>query len=87
MRKKTGGRKAGTPNKNTMDLFAKCEAMGIDVFEEMLKVIHDSDTKPQRRDWMLDRVSQYLYPKRKQIEVDSADEGFTIIVKDYTSKS
>lgn len=59
---KTGGRKAGTPNKLTQDLFKICEEEGIDIFRAMVKKAAEGDL------FMMKEVAQYLYPKRKAME-------------------
>lgn len=63
--KKVGGRKAGTPDKRR-DLFAKCEAKGIDVFDEMLEIALTT-IDPGVRFNMLRDISGYLYAKKKEI--------------------
>lgn len=62
---KTGGRKAGTPNKKT-DLFAVCAAKGIHVFEEMLSIAMTT-TSPHDRFNMLKEIAPYLYAKKKEV--------------------
>lgn len=58
-----GGRPKGAKNKKT-DLHAKCEAIGLDVFERMLEIAKaEPDTKKQ---WpKLVQLAQYLYAKPK----------------------
>lgn len=82
-----GGRGKGTPNKDTLDLYAKCEALKIDPFDELLKMAADKGLKEELRLKALTEVSQYLYSKRKAIELSNKeDQGFTIIIKDYDAK-
>lgn len=64
---KTGGRKAGTPNRNTTDLMAKCEARGVDVFDLLLEYVTEPCDMHVRLS-ALKELAQYLYPKRKAIE-------------------
>ncbi len=66
-RPKGAGRKAGTPNKATQSLFEKCESMGIDPFQALLEICGDPDI--QIRLSALKEVCQYLYAKRKALEV------------------
>jgi hypothetical protein len=66
--KKFGGRQKGTPNKPTTDLFEICRAKGINVFEAMLDqipLIQD----PFAKLTALEKIDQYLYSKRKALEV------------------
>ncbi len=60
------GRKKGTPNKDTANLFALCEARGINVFEELLNIAADPTHEMQFS--ALRTAAEYLYPKRKAIE-------------------
>lgn len=82
------GRRAGTPNKKTLDLFAKCEALGIDPFEELLKIASPLNENPDHRLQALKEVCQYLYPKRKAMEVSgSLNTSISSIVDDLSTKS
>lgn len=65
-----GGRKKGTKNKRT-DLFAKCERVGLDVFERLLTLALEArDTKGE---WTkLSKLAEYLYSKPKE-ESDISD--------------
>ena len=80
------GRKAGTPNKATQDLFAICEKHGVNVFESMVILAVQAE-EPKEKFQRLETIAKYLYPQRKAVEV-SADEnsGFKIIVEDYRTK-
>jgi len=83
---KSGGRVKGTPNKSTQDLFDICEKHNCNVFESMviLAVQEPDESKKFER---LREIAQYLYPKRKAIEVSSEDDrGFVIKIEDYGSK-
>jgi hypothetical protein len=59
-------RKKGTPNKDTANLFALCDAKGINVFERLLDIAADSEHEFNFA--ALRTASEYLYPKRKAIE-------------------
>lgn len=79
------GRKLGTPNKNTMDLMAKCEEMGVDVFAELLKyLIHPCDEVIRLK--AIDIAAKYLYPTRKAIEIEGKIEHIEVIIHDYTAR-
>lgn len=79
------GRKKGTPNRKTEDLMAKCEAKGIDVFEALLEYVTEPSTMELRLS-ALKELCQYLYPKRKALEVSGSMDAIEVIIKDYTSK-
>lgn len=66
-RHEAAGRKKGTPNKRTQSLIEKCEAKGIDLFESMLEIAIEMK-EPTKKFDMMERISQYVYPKRKAIE-------------------
>lgn len=63
-----GGRQKGTPNKDTQDLLEKCRKCGIDVFEAMLDIAMNGPTL-ELRGAMLKECAQYLYPKRRAVEM------------------
>lgn len=65
--KRVGGRKPGTPNKNSLDLHAKCEAKGIDPFEKLLEYL-EFPGEPNIRLQAIKEICKYLYPQRKAIE-------------------
>lgn len=83
--KKVGGRVAGKPNKSTQSLMEKCEAKGVDVFELMLEYATEP-CEPALRFQALKELCQYLYPKRKALEVTGEIEAITVNVYDYTTK-
>lgn len=62
------GRKIGTPNQPTTDLFEICRRQGIDVFEEMVTIAANMKD-PAARFSCWKEVAQYLYPKRRALEV------------------
>lgn len=82
---KTGGRTKGVPNKNTLDLVAKCEEMNVDVFGELLKYLI-FPCEPEMRLQAIKIAMPYLHAQRKAVEVTGSLEGITINVHDYTSK-
>lgn len=81
------GRKKGTLNRNTQDLMAKCEARGVDPFDVLLEYIVHPSTMELRLS-AVKEICQYLYPKRKALEITGVDgtSGIEVIVRDYTSK-
>lgn len=71
---KTGGRKKGTPNKINSEISERIRASGIDPLNVMLDLLHESD--PQLRFSAAKELIQYVYPKRKAIEiVESPDNS------------
>jgi len=77
-------RPKGSPNRKTLALEELCDQMGIHPFVEMLKALTVTD-EPRERFRMAAEIAQYLYPKRKAVELSaSEDKGFIITVKDYT---
>jgi len=82
--KKYGGRRAGTPNKKTVDLMNLARKLGVDPFEILLlvakgswkKLGYESDQITlANRLWAAAEAAQYLYPKRKSVEHSGKDGG------------
>ena len=68
-RKKTGGRKKGTPNKKTLEFEAKLNELGFDAITqavELFKKTEDDGVKAN----ILNNFFKYLYPQRKAIDLD-----------------
>lgn len=63
---KTGGRKAGTPNKRR-SIEEVCQELGLDPFREMGRIA--SDVADPNRFQALKELAQYLEPKRKAVEL------------------
>jgi len=85
---KLGGRQKGTPNKDTQALFDICAKHGVNVFEGMV-MIAAQDPDPDRKFEKLEKIAQYLYPKRKAIEATLDPEGgggFVIKIENYSQK-
>ena len=70
---KTGGRKAGTPNKQTAEITAKLEALGCDPLEGMARLAMDQANPPELRGRMFAELAQYVAPKRRAVEVTEPD--------------
>lgn len=80
---KTGGRKAGTPNKRTKAL-AACEAAGLDPFAYLVSVVKDVAEKTETRLKAASELCEYLEPKLSRQELKATDEdgevrGFILI--------
>lgn len=83
---KSGGRQKGQPNRKTQELIDRAEEMGLDIFEEMLKSLQMEQDNKARFD-MAKEIAQYLYPKRKALEVTGeAGEAISIVIKDFSRK-
>jgi hypothetical protein len=79
-------RPKGVPNRKTQALIDICEEFGLNPFVEMIMNYKELESPRERFD-AAEKLAQYIYPKRKAIEVSTdEDKGFTIVVKDYTSK-
>ncbi|MEI7658898.1 MAG: hypothetical protein WCK33_12625 [Phycisphaerae bacterium] len=57
---KTGGRTKGTPNKRTVEVMEKLEALGCDPIEGMARLAMDTSNPPELRGRMLSELAQYL---------------------------
>lgn len=62
------GRAAGVPNRATQTLMEKCETKGLDIFEAMIEIAMLTTDKPKKFS-MLKDLAEYIYPKRKALEV------------------
>jgi len=67
---KTGGRKAGTPNKRTQDIADRLGAMGCDPIEGMALLAMDEKNSPELRGRMFSELAQYVAPKRKAVALE-----------------
>jgi hypothetical protein len=76
---KTGGRKKGTPNKATLTVAEKLEALGCDPIEGMARIAMDEKNSPETRGRYYSELAQYLYPKRKPVDL-SSDQSAVINV-------
>lgn len=76
--KKTGGRKAGVPNKRTQELAERLEILGCDPIEGMAQIAMDAKNPPELRGRMYAELAAYLFPKRKATEV-KIDDGPRVI--------
>lgn len=65
-RKKTGGRKKGTVNKRTADITERLE--GEDIVGSLLNIAKTTDDEVLRASIYKD-LMQYVYPKRKAVEM------------------
>lgn len=79
--RKTGGRKAGTPNKRSQEVAEKLEHMGVDPIERLALIAEMAEQDAQMAENPKDRLphlqlakdchkelAQYVAPKRKAVE-------------------
>jgi hypothetical protein len=72
--RKTGGRVAGTPNKRTVEVMERLEALDCDPIEGMARIAMDEANPSELRGRMFAELAQYVAPKRKAVE-HSAEDG------------
>ena len=73
--KKTGGRVKGTPNKTTLAVAERLEAIGCDPIEGMARIAMDINTPIDVRAKLYSELAQYIAPKRKAIEHSGEARG------------
>jgi hypothetical protein len=73
--RKTGGRVKGTPNKGTVAVAERLEAMGCDPIEGMARIAMDITTPIEVRAKLYSELAQYIAPKRKAIEYSGESAG------------
>lgn len=82
-----GGRPKGAKNKRSADLHAKCEKVGLDVFERMLEICLAK--QGTNEEWSkLRELAVYLYARPKEVEL-SADQvrGYLEAVANDSTRS
>jgi hypothetical protein len=67
--RKTGGRAAGTPNRQTREVNDILESLGCNPIEGMARIAMDRKHSPQLRGRMFAELAQYIYPRRKALEL------------------
>lgn len=78
---KTGGRVRGTPNRKTELLANKLARLGCDPIEGLARIALDPQTKVEIKVRCLSELAQYVYPKRKAVDVglpDASDFNLTV---------
>jgi hypothetical protein len=66
---KTGGRKAGTPNRKTQEIGELLESLGHNPIEAMVQIATGPNASLELRGRMNAELAHYVYPKRKAVEV------------------
>lgn len=77
---KTGGRKKGTPNRATLTLKEKLDAMGCDPLIELAKIAMNEKNPIEIRVRCLSEIAPYVYPKRKPIDMSSDQPSVTNVI-------
>lgn len=65
---KTGGRKAGTPNRVTAQRAAEIAASGLTPLDYMLAVLRDDAAEVARRDDMAKAAAPYCHPRLAAVD-------------------
>ncbi len=68
---KTGGRKKGTPNRATLMLNEKLDAMSCDPLLELAKIAMNEKNPIEIRVRCFSEIAAYVYPKRKPVDMSS----------------
>ena len=76
---KTGGRVAGTPNRRTVEVMDRLEALGCDPIEGMARIAMDTTVPVEVRARMFAELAGYVAPKRKAVE-HTGSSGFQIVL-------
>jgi hypothetical protein len=63
------GGKAGTPNRKTREIGELLESLGHNPIEAMVPIATDPNASLELRGRMNAELAQYVYPKRKAVEV------------------
>lgn len=66
---KTGGRKAGTPNRKTREVAELLAELGCDPIEGMARIAQNPKASLELRGRMYAEIAPYLYAKRKSVEL------------------
>lgn len=74
------GRKKGIPNKSSIEIARQLEKMGCDPIAGMASIAMDEKATPELRGRMYAELAQYVYSKRKAIEV-SGEGGDAIVFR------
>ena len=64
-----GGRKAGTPNRRTVELAERLQQLGCDPIEGMARLAMNEELSPELRGRMYAELAQYVFPKRRAAEL------------------
>jgi hypothetical protein len=80
---KTGGRKSGTPNRDSQALIERLEALGCDPIEGLARIALDPATKIDLKVRCFAELAQYVYPKRKAVDFALGESRDLKVVVEY----
>ena len=72
---KTGGRQRGTPNRKTHELAEKLEQLGCDPIEGLARTAMAPEPPPELKVRCYAELAQYVYAKRKAMELGPGKDG------------
>jgi hypothetical protein len=72
---KTGGRLRGTPNRKSEQLLRKLQSLECDPIEGLARIALDAETRLDLRVRCYAELAQYVYPKRKAVDLAGHDGG------------
>ena len=75
--RKTGGRLAGTPNRKTKEVAEILASLGHDPISAMVEIARNPKASLDLRGRMNAELLNYVYPRRKAIEVSSDTDNVT----------
>jgi hypothetical protein len=75
IRKKTGGRRRGVPNRRTLELAERLEGAGFDPVQVIIDVASDAASTPELRLRAASELLPFLYPKRRAVDHRLTDEN------------
>ena len=81
---RTGGRQKGTPNKKTAEVRDLLLSLKCDPVRGMALIAMNKKNPPELRGRMYSELAQYMWPKRKAIEVSGDDGGPYILAIQLT---
>ena len=81
---RTGGRQKGTPNKKTAEIRELLLSLKCDPVSGMARIAMNKKNPPELRGRMYSELAQYMWPKRKAIEVSGDDGGPYILAIQLT---
>ena len=77
---KTGGRTKGTPNRCTVALKEKLDAIGCDPMIELARIGMNEKNPTALRVQCFSEIAQYVYPKRKPVDYSNDQPMVTTVI-------
>ncbi len=78
---KTGGRAKGTPNKKSAEVRDLLLSLGCDPVTGMARIAMNTTNPPELRGRMYSELAQYMWPKRKAIEVSGEAGPYVLAIQ------